>query len=241
MFNTTDPLRTIALAQPATIRVFERFRLDYCCGGNQPLGEACARQSISTETILAELEKATGGETRVKDLTGASLTGIVAEIVHTHHAYIRSELPRLKIMSEKVVAKHGNTHPEVLSIGRMLATLADELLQHLAKEEMILFPYIEKLERSMNSGSALPHSCFDSVASPIQAMIHEHEGAGQLTAQMRAAANGYTAPADACATFVGLYAGLDDFERDLHLHIHRENNLLFPRAIEMEKSAFTAA
>ncbi|MDR3793105.1 MAG: iron-sulfur cluster repair di-iron protein [Terracidiphilus sp.] len=241
MLNTTATLRSIALDQPATIRVFERFHLDYCCGGNQPLGEACADQKISTEVVLAELELAAAGATPVKDLTSSSLTEIITEIVNTHHAYVRSELPRLRAMSEKVVAKHGSAHAEVLSIDRMLGSLAEELLQHLSKEELILFPYIEKLERSVNSGNALPHACFASVASPIQAMIYEHESAGELTRQMRATANGYTTPADACATFVGLYVGLDAFERDLHLHIHRENNLLFPRAVEMEKSALAAA
>ena len=241
MFSATATLRSIALAYPATIRIFENYQLDYCCGGNRPLAEACGQKNLSTETVLAALQQAAADESAVKDLSKSSLTGIIAEIVHTHHNYIRAELPRLQAMAEKVGTKHGPTHHEVLTLGRMLADLAEDLLQHLAKEEVILFPYIEKLERSQTDGSALPHACFASVSSPIQAMINEHEGAGALMEKMREITGNYTAPADACPTFIGLYAGLDAFERDLHIHVHRENNLLFPRAVALEQAALAAA
>lgn len=240
MIHPESTLRSIALEQPATIRVFERFHLDYCCGGNRPLAQVCAEKGIAAELVLAALAEATRDAAPVEDFAQASLAALIRHIVETHHAYVRSELPRLQPMAERVAAKHGPAHPEVVSIEAQLRQLADELLFHLNKEERILFPYIQALEKSRNESSAVPSACFGTVESPIQAMINEHEAAGSLLEQMRAASGGFTAPAGACPTFIGLYHGLDAFERDLHRHVHLENNLLFPRAIALEKEVMVA-
>ncbi len=240
MTESASTLRSIALEKPATIRVFERFHLDYCCGGNRPLAEACAEKGIAMGDVLAALAEATGSETEEQDFSQATLTALIQHIVHSHHAYVRSELPQLQSMAERVAAKHGPTHPETISIQRNLAQLADELNFHLNKEERILFPYIEDLERNHNQDAAPPSACFGSVEGPIQVMINEHESAATLLGEMRAATHGFVPWPEACPTTVGLYHGLDAFERDLHRHVHLENNLLFPRAIEQERKALAA-
>jgi regulator of cell morphogenesis and NO signaling len=143
-------------------------------------------------------------------------------------------------MAKRVAAKHGPAHPEFIQIERQLGQLADELTFHLNKEERILFPYIEALEANRNGDAPAPQACFATVESPIQAMIAEHEAAGALLENMRASTGGFTPPADACPTLAGLLDGLDAFERDLHRHVHLENNLLFPLAIALEKELSVA-
>lgn len=234
MIDPGSTLRSIALKQPATIRVFERFHLDYCCGGRRPLDDACAEKGVSTQEVLAALADAIGATPAEEDFSRASLTSLIHYIVETHHAFVRSELPHLQAMAARVATKHGSAHPEATVVERNLAQLADEILFHLDKEERILFPYVEGLERSRSQNAAPPSGCFDTVENPIRMMIHEHEGAATLLAEMRAVTHGFVPWLEACPTTVGLYHGLDAFERDLHRHVHLENNLLFPRAIMLE-------
>jgi regulator of cell morphogenesis and NO signaling len=237
MLTAQSTLRSIALENPATIRVFERHHLDYCCGGRRPLAEACAEKGLDLAAVLTEMDASLAGTaTAERDFTQATLAELIRHIVQTHHAFVRSELPRLYPLAEKVARKHGPVHPPYVEVEHQLRQLGAELMDHLAKEEAILFPYIEALEKSRNGGE-LPHACFATVASPIQMMLHEHEAAGALLEKMRTATNGFTPPADACPTLAGLLHGLAEFERDLHRHIHLENNLLFPRAIAMERPA----
>jgi regulator of cell morphogenesis and NO signaling len=240
MLQTQTTLRSIALAQPATIRVFERFHLDYCCGGNRPLAEACAQKGLALETVLAALAEATRSAEPARDFAQATSTELIEHIVQTHHAYVRAELPRLLPMAGKVAAKHGPTHPEYIQIEAQLRQLASELNNHLSKEEIILFPYIEALEKSHSGVGSTPHACFPTVQSPIQAMMSEHEAAGALLDEMRTSTQGFTPPEGACPTLVGLLDGIDAFEKDLHRHVHLENNLLFPMAIAMEKEVLAA-
>ncbi len=149
MTVSDSTLRSIALAEPATIRVFESFHLDYCCGGNRPLREACTEKGLEIESVLSALAAATGGaEAEAGDFSNATLAELIGHIVAKHHAYVRGELPRLLPMAEKVAAKHGPKHPEFLQIDQQLRVLAGELTLHLDKEETILFPYIEALERN---------------------------------------------------------------------------------------------
>lgn len=236
--NTT--LRAIALEHPATIRVFEQFQLDYCCGGNRPLGEVCAEKCIAAEIVLAALAEAVHDKPGAEDYSHATPAQLIRHIVGTHHAYVRSELPRLQAMAERVATKHGPLHPEATLIERNLAQLAEDLIFHLNKEERILFPYIEGLEQSCKDNAAPPSACFGSVESPIQQMVHEHEGAAALLEEMRTATQGFTPWPGACPTTGGLYYGLKAFESDLHRHVHLENNLLFPRAIALEQELLAA-
>jgi len=240
MTKPESTLRSIALEQPATIRVFERFHLDYCCGGHRPLAEACAQKGVDLNEVLAGLAEATVAEPAAVDLTQATLAELIRHIVQTHHSYVRAELPRLLPLAAKVAAKHGHAHPELDLVQRQLLALAGELTFHLDKEERILFPYVEALEQCINGHGGAPHACFATVVSPIQAMIQEHETAAVVLAEMRVVTRSFTAPEGACPTYVGLFHGLDAFERDLHRHVHLENNLLFPRAIDLEKETLTA-
>ena len=150
------------------------------------------------------------------------------------HSYIRQEAPRLNALLVKLVGKHREGHPELVTIQEIFAALAQELHAHLLKEEQVLFPYLQRMELAAGQGSELPSACFDSVGTPIARMLAEHDDAGALLSRMRSLSNNYQAPADACPTYLGLYRGLEDFERDLHRHIHLENNILFPRAVRME-------
>jgi regulator of cell morphogenesis and NO signaling len=241
MIAAQSTLRSIALDEPATIRVFERLHLDYCCGGNRPLAEACAQKGLDVETVVASLaEAAHGNAPAVRDFSQAAPAELIRHIVQTHHGYIRNELPRLLAMAQRVSAKHGPVHPEAGQIERRLGQLADELLPHLQKEEIVLFPYIEALERRRNGSAKAPEACFASVESPIRMMVHEHESAGALMDEMRTATGGFAPWNGACPTTVGLYDGLDAFERDLHRHVHLENNLLFPMAITLEQEVMAA-
>ena len=241
MIAVQTTLRAIALEQPATIRVFERFHLDYCCGGKRPLAEACAAQGIDAGKLILELEEAiNGGRTTEVHPQGMTNTELIRHIVDTHHSFVRSELPRLDAMMQKVAAAHWQTHTEVIALKRQLAQLRDELTTHLMKEEQILFPYIESVERSREGKGAPPQACFSTIESPIRMMIMEHEEAAALLESMRAETNGFTPWEGACPTSAGLYHGLAEFERDLHRHVHLENNLLFPRALEAEQQMLAA-
>lgn len=231
-------VRDIALANPGSVRVFERFGIDYCCGGRIPLDEACERKNLNVNEVLAALEnepaQAMPGP---REWIGVPLGELAAHIVNTHHAYVYRELPRLRELAQKVVNRHGDTKPELPIIEAKVGELAVEMTQHQAKEEVILFPHISRLERAVRDGSARPMSPFGTVANPIAMMTREHVSAGALMAEIRRLCAEFTPPPSACPTFIAFYSGLHDFERDLHQHIHLENNILFPRAIALEASA----
>ena len=237
MTATTQTVREIALEQPSSIRVFEQFGIDYCCGGRRPLADACAAGNLEVDKVIAALESAAkkpGSD--VENWAGKSLESLSSHIVATHHAYVKRELPRLAQLAQKVVNRHGSTKAELPVIAATLTQLDEELTQHLAKEEAVLFPYVAGLEQSVSLGTAKPHSCFGTVANPIAMMTREHDAAGTLMAEIHRLSGTFTTPEDACPTFHAFYDGLKEFEQDLHQHIHLENNILFPRAIELESS-----
>ena len=235
MTVATKTVRDIALENPATIRVFEAFGIDYCCGGKKPLTEACTAKNLSVDEVLEALESTGPAEREIENWSAQPLGVLAAHIVNTHHAYVRRELPRLTELAEKVVRRHGDTKPELPAIQLKLNELGEELLQHCAKEELVLFPYITKFERAIADRTPKPHGCFGSVTNPIAMMTQEHDSAGALVAQMRELSSDFTPPVGACPTFHAFYLGLHEFEQDLHQHIHLENNILFPRAIDMER------
>lgn len=238
MATATQTVREIALEQPTSIRVFEKLGIDYCCGGRKPLSEACQARSLEVDAVIAALEAAAADPRKpAEDLSNISLASLCDRIVTTHHEYVRRELPRLTFLAEKVVNRHGDTHTELPVIQATLAQLAEELTQHCAKEEIVLFPYISKLEASMAEGTPKPKSCFGTVSNPIAMMTREHDDAGLLLEVLRTKSNQYTTPDGACPTYHAFYDGLREFEQDLHQHIHLENNVLFPRAVELEASA----
>ena len=237
MTATTQIVREIALEQPSSIRVFKHFGIDYCCGGRKPLDEACAAVNVQVDAVIAALEAAAKApKETVEDWTGKSLASLSEHIVATHHAYVKRELPRLGELAQKVVKRHGETQAELPVIQAKVAQLDEELTQHLAKEEVVLFPYVASLEQAIAEGSTRPHGCFGTVTNPIAMMTQEHEAAGVLLAEIRGLSRNFTTPEGACPTYHAFYDGLREFERDLHQHIHLENNILFPRAIALEAS-----
>jgi regulator of cell morphogenesis and NO signaling len=236
--SRTQTVREIALEQPAAIRVFEQFGIDYCCGGRKPLTEACAAANLQIDLVLSAIATATRhAAPDTKDWTHASLESLIRHIVATHHAYVLRELPRLATLAQKVVNRHGDTQAHLPMIQIKIAQLAAELTQHLAKEESILFPYIIEVERSLVEGVPAPPSCFGTITNPIALMTAEHDAAGTLLADIRSLSRNFTPPIGACPTYVGFYVALKEFEQDLHQHIHLENNILFPRAIALDPQA----
>jgi len=234
-FDTDQTVREIAFRYPATVKVFESLGIDYCCGGKRPLKEACERAGVSLERageLLSSVEReASAGEE--DGWTDRPLRDLTAHIVARHHAFIREEAPRLENLLAKVVGRHGQAHPELRSIQETFAALAQELAAHMMKEERILFPVFDSMEARPPHGAV--GACFGSVEFPIARMLADHDDAGVLTARIRELTADFVVPDDACPSYRGLYDGLAGFERDLHRHIHLENNILFPRAIEMEK------
>lgn len=242
MIGLTKTVREIALEQPHSIRVFERFGIDYCCGGRKPLGEACAARNLSVDEVLSELNSAADTTSpSTVDWSQTTLSQLIEHIVSTHHTYVKRELPRLAVLAQKVVNRHGDTQPHLPAMQKALAQLDDGLVHHLAKEEYILFPYISGLEAALDSGGAIPDACFGTIANPIAMMNSEHEGAGELLAELHRLSGDFTTPAGECPTYLAYYAGLKEFQQDLHQHIHLENNILFPRAILMDASAMSTS
>jgi regulator of cell morphogenesis and NO signaling len=238
MTTATRTVREIALESPASIRVFEKFGIDYCCGGRKPLADACRENNLEMDSVLRALESMSAGPSAAEVNWGAtSLTRLIEHIVSTHHVYVKQELPRLIMLAEKVVARHGATTPHLFVIQATVAELNAELTHHLGKEETVLFPYIVALEEALEAGDARPPSCFGTVENPIAMMTQEHDAAGALLANLRKLSNGFTPPEGACPTYLAFFTGLREFEQDLHQHIHLENNILFPRAIAMENAA----
>jgi regulator of cell morphogenesis and NO signaling len=229
-------VRELASATPGAARVFEKFGIDYCCGGERSLAQACSAAKISVLEVAEALKKPQpqGGD---RDWQKASLAELGKHIVAKHHEYVRQEIRRLIPLSDKVVGVHGKNHPELDKIQSSFHALAEDLTAHLMKEERMLFPYIEQLELVADSGARPTASPFGTVKNPIRMMMMEHDSAEELLRTMREVSKNYNLPADACMSFQMLYCALEEFEADLRQHIHLENNILFPRAVELEAKA----
>ena len=233
-------VRELALENPSATRVFEKLGIDYCCDGNQSLEQACSAANISIDQVLdllAMADSATLAAQKDRDWQREPLSGLVAHIIGTHHTYTRTEIVRLGPLFDKVCSVHGKNHPELRQLRASFRGLAQELTMHMMKEEMVLFPYIIRMESAViQNEPALPPP-FGTAKNPISMMEHEHDSAGNALRAMRHASSGYAPPSDACVSYQTLYKALADFEADLHQHIHLENNILFPRAIAMEQEA----
>lgn len=237
MENTaTRTVRDIALAAPATTRIFEEYKIDYCCGGRRSLADACAAAGVETAILEQRLDEVmTSSDPNAKyQPENASPSELIGYILATHHVFTVEETTRLIPLMEKVVRKHGEAHPELVELQQVFVHLVDSLIPHMRKEENVLFPYIQQMEAAVKSGSAPPLPHFGTVENPVRMMMRDHEGDGLRLAKMRVLSNHFTPPEDACPSFTALYAGLEDLERDLHRHIHLENNVLFPAAMELE-------
>lgn len=218
-----------------TAAVFEKYSIDFCCGGKKPLEAACLEQGVNVADVVADLHNldqvATSGGPRFAEW---DLDLLAQYIVQNHHEYLRRIIPTLSAHTEKIARVHGKNHPELIGIADQFAAVASELSGHMVKEERILFPYISSLAAAKRAGSRPSRPPFQTIQNPIRMMEAEHQSAGDGTAFIRNVSNGYTVPADGCTTYRVTYQELEEFERDLHQHVHLENNILFPKAIELE-------
>ena len=236
--TTAKTVRELALEFPNATRVFERLGIDYCCGGNKSLEEACATANLSADEVLDSLEsaeQASQATQKERNWQVEPLANVIAHINSTHHTYTRGEIARLGPLFDKVCSVHGKHHPELEQVRTSFRGLAQELTTHMMKEEMVLFPYIERMEEAVTEKEPVLPPPFGSVEKPVAMMMHEHDTAGEALRAMRQSSAGYTPPGDACISYQTLFKALAVFEADLHQHIHLENNILFPRAVEMER------
>lgn len=227
-------IREIATKLPQATRVFENLRIDYCCGGSKALSEACEMAGVSFDRVVQMLETAQPETSPTIDFQSTTLIRLIMHILDKHHVYTKQEMVRLDHLLTKVIEAHGRNHTELVQVEKIFSRLCDELKPHMFKEEQILFPYIVQLERSIGEKKLRPLAPFGIVANPIRQMAAEHEEAGGLLAELRQTTGDYLVPPDACLSYQTLYEGLEAFEEDLHQHIHLENNVLFPRAIQLE-------
>jgi regulator of cell morphogenesis and NO signaling len=227
-------LRHLASSNPAAARIFEKFGIDYCCGGERSLTQACSAAKVSIREVADALEAPPSLQREDRDWQNCSLAELTKYIVEKHHGFVRQEIQRLIPLFARVVGAHGQNHAELEQIQSSFQALAEELTLHLMKEERMLFPYIEQLESAVCCGGRLVPPMFGTVQNPVRMMAMEHDSAGELLRGMRDLANGYALPPDACVSFKALYQALQEFEADLHQHIHLENNTLFPRAVNLE-------
>ena len=236
-FDLTHTVRSIVRNNLAAVGVFESLHIDYCCKGNKTLEEACRDLQLSPKMVLAELEETLRRPLIPEDCHWLTcpLNELGDHIVNAHHVFTRGEMPVLAAMAEKVDARHGHTNPELAKLSELVEMLKSDLLAHMFKEEQVLFPALKALVASASqSGGMAGH--FGDLLIPIRQMMEEHDNAGELLKSIRSITRNYEAPEVACTTFRALYAALKQMEQDLHRHIHLENNILFPRALELEKA-----
>lgn len=231
-FQIHDTVGAIVARRPALSRVFEQQGIDYCCGGKKALDQVCREKGLDPAELLAKLEASASAPTDelVVDPVAMSLAELADHIEQTHHAYLRRELPRLDAMTEKVASVHGDKDARLAEIRRTFRALSSELTSHTMKEEQVLFPTIRQLDASKTA----PTLHCGSLANPIAQMEHEHDEAGSALERLRMLTDGYTPPEWACNTYRAMLDGLAHLERDLHQHVHKENNVLFPRALVRE-------
>jgi len=237
--TTEKTVRELALENSTATRVFEKLGIDYCCGGNKSLDEACRTANLNMDQVLDSLEmaeQAAHAAQKDRDWQVEPLADLIAHIKNTHHKYTREEIARLGPLFDKVCSVHGKNHSELLQLRGIFQRLAQELTTHMMKEEMVLFPYMVRMEEATIQKEPIVPGPFGTVQNAVSMMEHEHDSAGNALRAMREGSNGYAAPADACVSYQTLYKALAAFETDLHQHIHLENNILFPRAVAMERA-----
>jgi len=234
--NLQTPVGEIARFNYKTVEVFEKLRIDFCCGGDLSLEEACKRQNVNPDEVLVSIKKLIGStQSETDSIHALPLGQLIDHIIEVHHSYVLESIPVLQRYLNKISDVHGANHPEVAVVEDYFNQAAANLLQHMEKEEQILFPTIKEMLLAKSNNTEFSGSHCGTVQSPISVMKQEHEAEGERFEQISAMTNNYKIPADACNTFAYTYQKLQEFEQDLHRHIHLENNILFPEAIKLEK------
>ncbi|WP_019039104.1 iron-sulfur cluster repair di-iron protein [Psychroflexus tropicus] len=221
-----------------TAHVFKKYDIDFCCGGGVSLSKACEDRNANIDEVILDLQNLVENG-RSYNYNTWDLSFLAQHIKNIHHTYVEESIPLLIQYTNKVEKVHGKTNPELIQIKELFRKVANELTTHLKKEELILFPFIEKMESAYKNNQKLSRPPFGSVESPIAMMEDEHEAAGDLFKEIARLTQDYTLPANACNTYKAMYHKLEEFQNDLHLHIHLENNILFPKALAMEKAIFS--
>lgn len=231
-----ETLGEIAAKDLRKAQIFKKYGLDFCCGGKKTVKQACMEKGLDAAQVEQELQQADRmPSSRPLPYNEWELDFLADYIVNTHHSYVNKNLPDIRAYADKVARVHGSRHPELLKVHELVEAINAELVSHMMKEEQILFPYIKSLAAAKKNSDSPEASHFGTVQNPIRMMEMEHEAVGANLEVLREITNGYELPGDACASYSLLYRMLDEFEDDLHLHIHLENNILFPKAVELER------
>jgi len=234
--ETDETLGQIAARDLRKASIFKKYGLDFCCGGKKTVKQACLEKGIDVVKVEEELREADRiPSSRPLPYNDWELDFLSDYIVNTHHAYVQKNLPDIRAYAEKVARVHGGRHPELLDLRQIVEQVYHEMSSHMAKEENVLFPYIKKMAAAKKNNQLVGGIHFGTVQNPVNMMEMEHESVGNELARLRSLTNNYALPPDACASYSLLYRLLNEFEEDLHLHVHLENNILFPKAIQLEK------
>jgi regulator of cell morphogenesis and NO signaling len=237
MISSEMTVREVAAQMPESTRLFEKLKIDYCCGGSRALSEACDSAGVEVDNVikmLTALDESPASESGTLDFQQLSLTELIAHILETHHIFTKSEMARIEALSAKVINAHSANHPELFKVANLFQRLCADLKPHMFKEEQVLFPYIVSMERAAGQNQPVPFAPFGTVKNPVRMMMMEHDTAGDILRELRAVTSDYRVPSDGCISYQTLYQALEGFEKDLHQHIHLENNILFPKAVEFE-------
>ena len=219
-----------------TAEVFKKYNIDFCCKGGRTVEEACDKKKVSPEEIYKELEEVANRKSEDIDFNSWPLDLLADYVEKTHHRYVEEKSAMLIPYLNKLCKVHGERHPELFEINELFIGSAQDLAAHMKKEELILFPFIKQMVEAKKNGEPLPAPRFGTVENPVAMMKHEHEAEGERFVKIAELTNNYEFPDDACGTYQVTYKMLEDFQNDLHKHIHLENNILFPKAIAMEKT-----
>lgn len=236
MLHKDSKIGNVVAENFRSAKIFEEYGIDFCCGGKKSIGEACREKGINADDLITKLTEASGNQNDTNtDYNSWKLDFLIKYIINIHHSYVRKSLPVIAGHAEKAALKHGANHAEVIKISELFSGIKTELEVHMQKEELMLFPYIKNLLETERNVDGISFPPFGSIENPIKVMESEHDSAGRSMDEINSLSNSYSIPEDACTTYSVLYQELKDFENDLHKHIHLENNILFPKAIELEK------
>jgi len=231
-----ETLGEIASRDLRKAHIFKKFGLDFCCGGKKTVKQACAEKGLDVTRVEQELQQADNlPASRPMPYNDWDIAFLSDYIVNTHHSYVTKHLPDMLAYADKVMKVHSKQHPELVRVHQLVKEINEELTTHMIKEERVLFPYIKELVAAKSNAQVLHAAHFGTIQNPINMMEMEHELVGKNLEEIRTITNNYTLPEDACASYSLLYRMLDEFEEDLHLHIHLENNILFPKALKIEQ------
>ena len=235
MNTRTDLIGEMVAEDFRTAAVFKKYGIDFCCKGGRTIADACEKKNIDQEKIISELENLPKTDASGIDFNNFPIDLLADYVEKTHHRYVEEKTPILQQFLDKLCKVHGDRHPELFEINAIFNESARDLAAHMKKEELVLFPFIKQMVKAKISGEDVLQPHFGTVENPVNMMMHEHTTEGERFEKIAQLTNNYIPPADACNTYRVTFAMLQDFENDLHKHIHLENNILFPKSIQLEK------